>query len=151
MIDHPLMQPATIYFCIFAQPLCISLFKYLSWICTSNKNTNLKTINFHFSVIFCNLPQFAPPSRFLKGEGVNFNYHPQRGWKYGVGAGVLKGGGVTLFLFNFSKVHRFTFRNYCTLSKVVLCIRRKILFFCHHNFMKKGYSKQSKNEPENIT
>ena len=24
------------------------------------------------------------------------------------------------------------------------------LFFCHHNFMKKGHSKLSKNEPENI-
>ena len=23
-------------------------------------------------------------------------------------------------------------------------------FFCHHNFMKKGYSKLSKNDPENI-
>ena len=23
-------------------------------------------------------------------------------------------------------------------------------FFCHHNFMKKGHSKLSKNEPENI-
>ena len=44
----------------------------------------------------------------------------------------------------------FTFRNYFTLCKTVLCIWRKIIFFCHHNFMKKGHSKLSKNEPENI-
>ena len=27
---------------------------------------------------------------------------------------------------------------------------KKIKNFCHHNFMKKGNSKSSKNEPENI-
>ena len=37
-----------------------------------------------------------------------------------------------------------------TLCKIVLCIWRKTIFFCHHNFMKKGHSKLSKNEPENI-
>ena len=35
-------------------------------------------------------------------------------------------------------------------SKTVLCFLRKIIFFYHHNFMKKGHSKLSKNEPENI-
>ena len=44
----------------------------------------------------------------------------------------------------------FTFRNYSTLCKIVLCIWRKIIFFCHHDFMKKDRSKLSKNEPENI-
>ena len=43
----------------------------------------------------------------------------------------------------------FTFRNYFTLCKIVLCIWRKIIFFCHHNFMKKGH-KLSKNNPEII-
>ena len=27
---------------------------------------------------------------------------------------------------------------------------KKNYFFCHHNFMKKGHYKLSKNEPENI-
>ena len=27
---------------------------------------------------------------------------------------------------------------------------KKNYFFCNHNFMKKGYSKLSKNDPENI-
>ena len=44
----------------------------------------------------------------------------------------------------------FTYRNYITLCKTVLCIWRETIFFCHHNFMKKGHSKLSKNEPENI-
>ena len=54
--------------------------------------------------------------------------------------------------FNFIKKHRlhihfsyeifsrfifFTFRNYFALCKIVLCIWIKIIFFCHHNFMKK--------------
>ena len=37
-----------------------------------------------------------------------------------------------------------------TLYKIVLCIWRKIIFFCHHNFMKKGHSKLSKNESKDI-
>ena len=37
----------------------------------------------------------------------------------------------------------FTFRNYFTLCKILLsiCHLKKIFFFCHHNFMKKGHSK----------
>ena len=27
---------------------------------------------------------------------------------------------------------------------------KKNYFFCHHNFMKKGQSKLTKNEPENV-
>ena len=27
---------------------------------------------------------------------------------------------------------------------------KKNYFFCHHNFMKKGHYKLSKNEPENV-
>ena len=32
----------------------------------------------------------------------------------------------------------------------LLYIWRKIIFYCHHNFMKKGHSNLSKNKPENI-
>ena len=64
----------------------------------------------------------------------------------------LKGGeGVWHFSYLiFSRFIIFTFRNYFTLYRIVLCIWRKIIFFCHHNFMKKGHSKLSKNEPENV-
>ena len=48
-----------------------------------------------------------------------------------------------------SKSNIFTFRNYFTLCKIVLCIWRKF-FFCNQNFMKKGHSYLSKNEPENV-
>ena len=51
----------------------------------------------------------------------------------------------------FSRFIIFAFRNYCTLRKIALCIWRKIIFFCHHNFMKKNHSKLSKYEPENIS
>ena len=43
-----------------------------------------------------------------------------------------------------------TLLNYLTLSKIVLCVWRKNIFFYHHNFMKKSQSKLSKNELENI-
>ena len=43
-----------------------------------------------------------------------------------------------------------TLRNYFTLGKIVMHLK-KMFFFCYHNFMKKGHSKLSKNEPENIT
>ena len=81
------------------------------------------------------------------GDPKNF----KKGWKYGVGEGLLKRGGWHFFYIIFSKFIIFTFTNYFTLCKVMLCIWRKIIFFCHHNFMKKGHSKLSKNEPENIT
>ena len=48
------------------------------------------------------------------------------------------------------KIIIFTFRNYFTPSKIVSWIWKEINFFCHHNFKKKGHSKLSKNEPENI-
>ena len=62
----------------------------------------------------------------------------------------LKGGAWHFSYLSFSRFIIFAFRNYFTLCKIVLCIWRKIIFFCHHNFMKKGHSKLSKNEPENI-
>ena len=104
----------------------------------------------------------------FKGRGeVNFDYLPQmggiwkikkRGWKYGTGADLLKwgrgGGGVGRLGWHFSylifsRFSIFTVRNDFTFCKIVLCIWRKNIFFCHH-VMKKGYSKLSKNEPENI-
>ena len=43
-----------------------------------------------------------------------------------------------------------TLLNYFMLCKILLCIWRRIIFFCHHSFMKKSHFKLSKNEPENI-
>ena len=39
-----------------------------------------------------------------------------------------------------------------TLAFAKLCypFEEKLFFFCHHNFMEKGHSKLSRNEPENI-
>ena len=48
----------------------------------------------------------------------------------------LKGGWYFPYLI-FSKFTIFTFRNYFTLCKIASCIWREIIFFCHHNFMKK--------------
>ena len=62
----------------------------------------------------------------------------------------LKGGHWHFSYFIFSKFIIFIFRNYCTLCKAVLCIWKEIIFISHHNFMKKGPSKLSKNEPGNI-
>ena len=52
---------------------------------------------------------------------------------------LLKGGwGCWYFSYLiFSRFIIFIFRNYFTLCKIVLCIWRKTIFFCHHNFMKK--------------
>ena len=35
-------------------------------------------------------------------------------------------------------------------AKLSYAFEEKKFFFLHHNFMKKGHSKLSKNEPENI-
>ena len=72
------------------------------------------------------------------------------GWKYGAGAVLLKRREWHFSNLIFSRFIIFTFRNYFTLCKIVLCIWRKITFFCHHNFMQNGHSKLSKNEPGNI-
>ena len=66
----------------------------------------------------------------------------KREWNYGAGAGLLKRmkgveGGCHFSYLIFSKLIIFTFRNYVTLCKLLLCIWRKIIFFCHHSFMKK--------------
>ena len=66
------------------------------------------------------------------------------------GGGEGGGGGLHFSYLIFSWFIIFTFRNYFTLCKIVLYIWRKKKIFCHHNFLKKGRSKLSKNEPENI-
>ena len=78
-------------------------------------------------------------------------------WKIKKGGGsmvqgqvFLKGGGWHFSYLIFSRFIIFTFRNYFIVCKIALCIWRKIIFFCHHNFMKKGHSKLSKKETENI-
>ena len=69
------------------------------------------------------------------------------------GQAFLKGGrgrGLALFLLNFFKVYHFYI--YKLLYPLQNCVMHfnKIAFFCHHNFLNKGYSKLSKKEPENI-
>ena len=87
-----------------------------------------------------------PTRVFLKGGGGSKFYFwkiLKRGWwKW---AGVFKGVGAGTYPIQFfqglSFLHLddiiFTFRNYFTLClcKIVLCIWRKIIFYCHHNFM----------------
>ena len=91
---------------------------------------------------------------FLKRGKVNLDYLPRRGEyeKLEKGGGSMVKGqvGWHFSYLIFSRFIIFTFRNYCTLCKIVLCIWRKTIFFCHRNFMKKGHSDLSKNEPENI-
>ena len=108
--------------------------------------------------------EMPPSPPLFKGAEINFDYPPphppgregiwknkNRGWKYGAGAGLLKRRGWHFSNLNFSRFIIFTFRNYLSLDKIVFLSREKFfIFVCHHGFMKKGYSKLSKNEPENI-
>ena len=100
------------------------------------------------------------PSFFKRGE-VNFDDVPRRGgiWRIKKGVEVWCRGGSSYkrgeggWRFSYLIFWRFiifTFRNYFTLCKIVLCIWRRIIFFCHDNFVKKGHFKLCKNEPENI-
>ena len=58
-------------------------------------------------------------------------------------------GGLELFLWNFFKMYHFYI--YKLLYHLHNCVMRlKKKFFCHHNFMKNGHYKLSKNEPENF-
>ena len=84
----------------------------------------------------------TPPPFKGVGEGggggqKKLKKNPGRGgnWK------IKKGGGSMIF----------TSRNYFTLCKIVFCISKKIPLFCHLNFIKKGHSKLSKNEPVKIS
>ena len=87
----------------------------------------------------------------LPPEGGGSEKLQKGGSKYGAGAPYfLKGGSWHFPYLIFTRFIIFTFRNYFTLCRFVLCIWRKIIFFCHHNFMKKDHSRLSKTEPENI-
>ena len=120
--------------------------------------------------IVYNLVWTSHPLVLKRGE-VNFDYLPQReeSEKLEKGDGSMVLGQVVLKVYVyvcvwagrelgdwhfsyllFSEFIIFTYRNYITLCKTVLCIWRETIFFCHHNFKKKGHSKLSKNEPENI-
>ena len=84
----------------------------------------------------------------MNSHGLTYLYHfSHNSFEYSTWFTVLN---LAVFLFDFFKAIIFTFRNYFTLCKIVLCIWRIIIFFSHHNFMKKSRSKLSKNEPENI-
>ena len=54
------------------------------------------------------------------------------------------------FLFTFFKIYHFYIQKLLYPLQYCVIYLKKIIFFCHHNFMKKAHSKFSKNEPENI-
>ena len=102
----------------------------------------------------CDNSKPPPPFLFKEGEeGISKFWLPfpeggtrkikKGGWMYGAGAGLLKREG---WHFSYLIFSRFIIFKFC---KIVLCILRKIIFFYHHNFRKKGYSNLSKNELEN--
>ena len=103
-------------------------------------------ITSYLSFLSCSVHQFYVLFFHSLGRG---SEKLKRGWKYDTGTGLLKGGrgGWHFSYLIFSRFIIFIFRNYFTLYKIVLCFWRKIIF-CHHNFMKKGHSKLSKNETE---
>ena len=109
------------------------------------------------AVLICSVLVWTPPFKKIKfwlpppwvGWGGIWKIK-KRGGSVVQGQVFLKGRCWHFSYLFFSRFIIFTFRNYFTLCKIVLCIWRKIIFFCHHNFMKKGHSKLSKNEPENI-
>ena len=149
-----------------------SIAKILLGLCTllqlwliSSKDCNLKKSNNEYLLSYwiqrwhiVNSYHSSDPPLFKGGE-VNFKYLCRRGgiwkikkreWKYGAGASLLKRGSWHFSYLIFSRFIIFAIRNYFTLCKIVLYIWRRMIFFCHHNFMKKGHSKLSKNEPEDI-
>ena len=58
--------------------------------------------------------------------------------------------GLALLLFNFSKAYHFCIQKLLYPLQNCVMHLRTIIFFCRYNFMKKGHSKLSKNEPETI-
>ena len=60
---------------------------------------------------------------------------------------MVQGEGVlALFLFNFFKVFHFYIYKLLYPLQNVLCIQRKTIFFCYHNFMKKSHLKLPKTD-----
>ena len=143
---------------IFSYSLLPRIFKF--------RRSSLRLV-FLITIVYNIVRIPPPPPNFKAAGGVNFDYLPRRrgeSEKLEKGSGSMVQGQVLLkvcvwaercggwhFLsLIFSRFIIFTYRNYITLCKIVLCIWRETIFFCHHNFMKKGHSKLSKNEPENI-
>ena len=73
----------------------------------------------------------------------------KRGWKYGAGAGLLKEDAGTFPSWIFQGLSFLHLEITLPFAKLCYAFEEKKIF-CHHNFMKKGHSKLSKNEPENI-
>ena len=97
----------------------------------------------------------SDPPFFLKGREVNFDCLPRKGeyeriqkggGSMGQGQIFLKEGGWHFSYLIFSRFIIFTFRNYFTLCKIVLCIWRKT--FSPTIIYEKGHSKY---EEENIS
>ena len=88
-------------------------------------------------------PLLPPP--LFKGGKVNLDWGNQSKFREGIwkimyeaGAGLLKRGWGWHFSYLIcSRFIIFTSRNYYTLCKIVLCIWRKTIFFCHHIFWRK--------------
>ena len=81
-----------------------------------------------------------PSVLFQRGARVNFissttgwwrDWKIKKGWKYGVGAGLLKSGHFSYFIF--SRFIIFTFRNYFTLCKIVLYTFAKLSYAFEEN------------------
>ena len=101
-----------------------------------------------YAVHTCPIP--PPPQHFFKEEEISFDYLP---WREGGSKKLIKGvkvwcrrrssekGGWHFSYLIFSRFITFIFTNYFTLR---LCIWKKTIFFCLHNFIKKGHSKLSK-------
>ena len=118
------------------------VFKFPSWVLAFNLSRK-----FHF-LQFC--ADFSKKPKFVRAIYI----FPLKVLKVGgsmvQGQVFLKEGGSWHFsYFIFLRLIIFTLRNYFTLCKT-LCIWKKNFFFCNHNYMKKGHSKLSKNEPEDI-
>ena len=90
-----------------------------------------------------------PPLDYLPWRGGIWKIK-KRGWKCGARAGLLNSGAVTFPIEVFQGLSFLHLEITLPFCKIVSCIWRKNIFFCHHNFMKKCHSKLSKNEPENI-
>ena len=107
------------------------------------------------AVLICSVLVWTPPFKKIKfwlpppwvGWGGIWKIK-KRGGSMVQGQVFLKGRCWHFSYLFFSRFIIFTFRNYFTLCKIELYIWRKIIFFCYHNFMKKGPSKLSKTEPE---
>ena len=105
-----------------------NLWRYRSWVC---------------------ILRIPPPPPFYRGgskfwlsppEGGQDSEKLKKGSESIVQGQVFLGGTGSFWHFSYLIISRFiifTFRNYFTHCKIVLSIWRKIIFFCHYDFMKK--------------